>query len=192
VKLKIMLVTMLGVAGVASSYAFANGGKDHGRRDTTDPSTTCQRTGVLGTVAGPQTLTITVKRATHWKSTTLAPGQVITVSVGGTGDTIDVLASGCVNGSTLSAKGASLLVQPDPRRHHRHGHGGKGPSGQKGPSGDKGPTGHHGHKPKGPSGASGLTGATGSSGLTGASGSSGLTGATGSSGLSGASGSSGP
>jgi hypothetical protein len=185
VKLKILFVTMLGVAGVASSYAFANGGRDHGRHDTTDPTTTCQRTNVFGTASGPQTLTITVKRATHWKNTTLAPGQVITVSVGATGDTVNVLAGGCVSGSTLSAKGASLLVLPKPKHHghdfgHGHGHKPKGPSGPTGATGGSGATGA-----SGASGATGASGASGGSGATGASGGSGATGASGGSGSTG-------
>jgi hypothetical protein len=121
VKLKILLITMLGVAGVASSFALANGGRDHGRRDLTDTTstTTCQHTSVLGTAA-PQSLVVTVKKA-GWRHSPFAPNQVITVSVGGSGDTVNVIATGCGSDSTLTARGASIFVaRPD---HHGHGDG---------------------------------------------------------------------
>jgi hypothetical protein len=121
-KLKILIVTMLGVAGIGASFALANGGKDHGRRDaTTSTSTTmtnCQHTVVFGTAAAPQSLVVTVQKS-NWKNSPYAPGQVVTVAVGASGETVNVIALGCANGSTLTAHGAEIRVARD----HHHGGG---------------------------------------------------------------------
>ena len=102
-KLKILLVAALGVAGIASSLALADGGH-HSKRDAA-PTTQCQRVPLWGT-AGPQTLTVTVTRS--GKHSPYAPGQVVTLAIGGSGDTVHVLALGCANGSTVNARGAML------------------------------------------------------------------------------------
>lgn len=171
-KLKILIVTMLGVAGIGASFALANGGKDHGRRDATTSTTNCQHTVVFGTAAAPQSLVVTVQKS-NWKNSPYAPGQVVTVAVGASGDTVNVIALGCANGSTLTAKGAEIHVARD----HHHGAGASGASGETGASGATGVTGasgdpgkhHHDHKgPSGPTGASGATGATGATGSSGA------------------------
>jgi hypothetical protein len=166
-KLKIALVTLLGVAGIGASFALANGGKgkDHGRRDH---GKNC-RTLVLGTASVPQNLVVTVARS-NWKHSQLSPNQVITVSVGQPGDTVKVIATGCLNGSTLTAKGATLLAR------HQHTQGPTGPSGATGATGSSGEDGDH-HRHKGPSGPTGATGGSGASGATGGTGATGATGA---------------
>ena len=115
-KMKVLLVTLLGFAGLGSSLALADGGKHHSQRDaTTTTSTTttqCQRAVVFGT-AGPQNLVVTVSKSNH--DSPFAPGQVITVSVGKSGDTVRVFAGGCVAGSTLTAR--SALVSGPPQHH---------------------------------------------------------------------------
>ncbi len=137
VKLKILLVLVLGVAGVGSSFALASSGKHDGKRDTsTGTTTSCQPTFVVGTAA-PQNLVVTVQKS-GWKNSPFAPGQVVTVSVGAPGSTVQVVAGGCVSGQTLTARGASIHVPFD----HKPPTGGNG----NGPSffGD-----HH-HKKGGP------------------------------------------
>ncbi len=125
-KLKILIVTMLGVAGIGASFALANGGKEHSRRDATTSTTNCQHTVVFGTAA-PQSLVVTVQKS-NWKRSPYAPGQVVTVAVGASGDTVSVVALGCANGSTLTAKGAEIHVA----RNHHHGEGASGATGRLG------------------------------------------------------------
>ena len=134
VKLKILLVTLLGVAGVASSYALADGGHHGDRNAATGTSGQCQRTFVHGTAA-PQSLVVTVTKSGP-QSSPFAPGQVITVAIGGAGDTVGIQAEGCANGSTLTARGAELRLRHQEQtgpvstdgvttngRGHEHGHG---------------------------------------------------------------------
>ena len=109
-KLKILIVTMLGVAGIGASFALANGGKEHGRKDVDDvddelPAHGRARHGALRRAWSSPS------QKSNWKHSPYAPGQVVTVSVGQTGDTVNVIAEGCANGSTLSANAEpSILV----------------------------------------------------------------------------------
>jgi hypothetical protein len=111
VKLRIVLLVLVGAAGVGASIALADSGK-HGRHADTSTATTgtsttpsCQRAAVVGT-ASPQTFTVTVKKVGPHSS--LAPGQVVTVTVGGAGQTVWVGAAGCLTGSSLAARGAEV------------------------------------------------------------------------------------
>lgn len=103
-KLKVLLVTMLGVAGLGSSLALADGGEHHDVRGAT---TGCTPTHVRGT-ASAVSLTVTVQKTNA--AGPFAPGQVITVSLGSPGDTIRLEAGGCADGSTLTAREAELHV----------------------------------------------------------------------------------
>ncbi len=106
-KARILLLPVLAFAGIGSSYALANGGDHHGGKDTTTTAGSCQRTHLRGTVATPQTFVVTVTKAGEGSS--VAPGQVVTVSVGQAGQTVTVNAEGCLTGpSTLAAKEAEL------------------------------------------------------------------------------------
>ena len=119
-KLKIMLVTLLGFAGLGASYALADGGHHAGRDATTSTTTTqCQRAVVFGT-AGPQNFVVTVTKSNH--SSPFAPGQVITVSVGKTGDQVRVFAGGCASGSTLSSRSAIVSAPWGHKGHDGDGH----------------------------------------------------------------------
>ena len=110
-KLRILLLVLVGAAGVGASIALADSGK-HGRHAdtsttgttaTTGTSTTpsCQRAHVLGTASAPQTFTVTVTKSGGHSS--FAPGQVVTVTVGAAGQTVRVNAEGCATGSALTA-----------------------------------------------------------------------------------------
>jgi hypothetical protein len=56
--------------------------------------------------AAPQTLTVTVAKAD--KESPFAPGQVVIVSLGSTGQAVRVTVEGCANGSSLTGKEAEL------------------------------------------------------------------------------------
>lgn len=115
-KLKVMLVTLLGFAGLGTSFALADGGH-HSTRDATTPTTDCKRAVVFGTAA-PQNLVVTVAKSNRMSP--FAPGQVITVSVGKPGDTVRVFAGGCASGSTLTSRSA-IVSAPFNRKGHGDG-----------------------------------------------------------------------
>jgi mucin-2 len=99
---------------------------------------------VYGTVSAPQTLTVTVTKTGD--GSPFSTGQVVTVSVGSSGQTVRVEAAGCLSGSSLSARQAELKAVPPPPStttsttttttttgHDGDGHHGRGDN-------------HHGHK----------------------------------------------
>jgi hypothetical protein len=107
-KIRIMLLMLVGAAGVCASFALANDGKGHewhGQKTTTNGS--CQRGAVFGTASGPQTFTVTVTKA--GEHSTFAPGQVVTVTVGQSGQPVRIAALGCVNGSAVTARSAFVV-----------------------------------------------------------------------------------
>jgi hypothetical protein len=104
-KIRIMLLMLVGAAGVSASFALANDGKGHeGHDQKTTTNGSCQRGAVLGTASGPQTFTVTVTKA--GEHSTFAPGQVVTVTVGQSGQPVRIAAFGCVNGSAVTARSA--------------------------------------------------------------------------------------
>lgn len=115
-KLKALLMTAIGVVGLGSSIALADGGR-HDQKAGATTTGACTHTELRGTIA-PQTLTVTVQRANRHSG--LLPNQVVTVSVGGSGDTVRLTATGCLAGSTLTARGAELRVW---KGAHHHGDG---------------------------------------------------------------------
>jgi hypothetical protein len=115
-KLKALLMTAIGVVGLGSSIALADGGR-HDRNADATTAGACTHTELRGTIA-PQTLTVTVQRANRHSG--LVQNQVVTVSVGGSGDTVRLTATGCLAGSTLTARGAELRVW---KGGHGHGDG---------------------------------------------------------------------
>ena len=114
-KLRILMLVLVGAAGVGASIALADSGK-HGRHaDTSTTATTttgttttpsCQRSHVFGTTSSPQTFTVTVTKAGGHSS--FAPGQVVTVTVGAAGQTVWVNAEGCATASALTAREAEV------------------------------------------------------------------------------------
>ena len=128
-KLKILSLAAMAVAGLGASYALAakGGGPGHDDKPAGDPA--CKHAHVHGTLAAPQSLTVTVTKA--GKHDPFAPNQVVTVTLGATGQTVDVNAEGCAtDASTLTAKKAELHAHPTPpdppagndAKHHDHGH----------------------------------------------------------------------
>jgi hypothetical protein len=112
VKLKALLVTLVAVAGFGASYALAGDGRGH---DSAASAKSCRRSGVLGTVAAPQTFTMTIMRAGRRSS--LVEGQVVTVAVGADGQQVRLLTEGCVGtDGTLTVRSA-LLQARTPRSH---------------------------------------------------------------------------
>jgi hypothetical protein len=113
VKLKIVLLIGMAVAGVGASLALADHGRENGRNAYASTDQTCQRAHVLGTVTAPQTLTVTVTRAGG--KSPFAPGQVVTVSLGTSGQEVRVNAEGCTSDpSSLTANTAVLHVVTPP------------------------------------------------------------------------------
>jgi len=112
VKTRILLLMLAGAAGLGSSFALANDGKGyHGHDQRTTGA--CQRGAVFGTAAGPQTFTVTVTHA-GWHSS-LAPGQVVTLTVGSSGQPVRVAAMGCVDGSSVTARSALVAGGGPPK-----------------------------------------------------------------------------
>ena len=111
-KIRILLLMLAGVAGVSASYALANDGNGHNGHDQKATTGSCERGAVFGTESGPQTFTVTVKHAGEHSS--LAPGQVVTVTVGSSGQTVRVAAMGCVNGSSVTARYAFVVGERPP------------------------------------------------------------------------------
>jgi hypothetical protein len=111
VKSKILVLVVLAFAGFGASYALADSG--HGHRDSTTTSTTattpCQRVHVQGTVAAPQSFTLTITHSGGENAP--AAGKVVTVTLGSAGQTVNVNAEGCLNGSSVTANQAELHVQ---------------------------------------------------------------------------------
>jgi hypothetical protein len=107
VKLKALFVAAVAVAGFGASYALAGDGHGH---DSAASAKSCRRSGVLGTVAAPQTFTMTVTRAGRRSS--LVEGQVVTVAVGTDGQQVRLLTEGCVGtDGTLTVRGAVLQAR---------------------------------------------------------------------------------
>jgi hypothetical protein len=121
VKLKIVSLTAMAVAGLASSYALADKGGGSGHDNAPAGGPACRHAHVHGTLAAPQTLTVTIVKP--GKHDPFAPDQVVTVTLGATGQTVDVNAEGCTtDGATLTTKQAVLHVHPAPPAGHDHGH----------------------------------------------------------------------
>jgi hypothetical protein len=146
-KARILFLPVLAFAGIGASYALANGGGHHnGRFQGTTTAGSCQRTHLRGTTASPQTFVVTVAKS---GDSSVAPGQVVTVSVGGAGQTVAVNVGGCLTGpSALAAREAELHAfstvttsttgtgttttgghGDDGDHHGRHHHGHKPPTG---------------------------------------------------------------
>ena len=127
-KLRVLLLMAVGAAGLGASYALADGGHGH---NAGLQAASCQRAHVSGSVAAPQTLTVTVSKDS--KDGLVAPGQVVTVSIGSAGRAVRINVEGCANGSALTANQAELLaVMPPPTttamttttgKHHGDHHG---------------------------------------------------------------------
>jgi len=108
-KARILFLPVLALAGLGASYALANNGKpQHGKfQSTSTTGSSCRRVHAFGTASNPQTVVVTVTKAGGNGS--LAPGQVVTVSVGGAGQTVAASFDGCLTGaSSVAGRSASL------------------------------------------------------------------------------------
>ena len=110
-KLRILLLVAFGIAGAVTSIALADGGHGDG-----GPGNGCQHAQVSGNVSAPQSFTVTVTRA--GEHSTLTTGQVVTVALGATGQTLRFHGEGCVGtDGTLTVREAELHGQSN----HAHG-----------------------------------------------------------------------
>jgi len=96
-KLKLMVMCALFVAGVFASFALAEGGT-HAKQ--ADPN--CREVHISGTIA-PQTLAVTVDRANE--KALIPAGTQLSLAVGATGQTVRVKAEACATGT-----GSSLVL----------------------------------------------------------------------------------
>jgi hypothetical protein len=109
-KLKIVLLALVGAAGATASFALAapsHHGRGHEKNSAKDQP--CSRAVVFGATTGPQSFTVTVKHA--GRHSQFKVGDVVTVSVGAPGQNVEVTGLGCANGSTLQAGAALLRVR---------------------------------------------------------------------------------
>ncbi len=107
-KLKIVLLALIGAAGATSSFALADSGH-HGRTHAdAKKGSACTRAALLGTAA-PQSFTVTVTHA--GRHSAFKNGDVVTVSLGAQGQTVAVSGVGCADGSTFQAGTALLHVR---------------------------------------------------------------------------------
>ena len=108
-KLKIIVLMLLGVAGAGASFALADPGTGHGHNPP------CHRTVIVGTAAVPQSFDITLSRT--WRHTSLKPGQSVHATMGSSGQTIRFTGIGCVaDDGTVSLSLAGFQVA------QQHGH----------------------------------------------------------------------
>jgi len=100
-RFKAILLVVCAAAGVGASIAVADNGKGNGG-DQGDKGKSCRAEHISGTV-GPQTFTITVTKADRHGS--IAPGSTVTVTIGGTGQTVRANVGGCTtaNGTTTTS-----------------------------------------------------------------------------------------
>ena len=113
-KLKLVLITLVASAGFAASYALAdNGNNQNGNGHD------CH--GALhGTMAAPQSLTVTVGKA--GRHSDFKTGDVVTLSLGTSGQTIRVVAEGCTGtNGTMTVRGVELQVAHDKGDEHHGG-----------------------------------------------------------------------
>jgi hypothetical protein len=114
-KLKIVLLALIGAAGATSSFALADSGH-HGRgHENGKKDQACKNTVLFGTAA-PQSFTVTVTHA--GRHSPFSNGDVVTVSLGTQGQTVAVTGVGCGDGSTLQAGTALLHVRMVRPPHH--------------------------------------------------------------------------
>lgn len=118
-KFKAMLLVVCAAAGIGASLAVADNGKGNGD-DQGDQGKACRDQHISGTV-GPQTFTITVTKADRHGS--LAPGSTVTVTIGGTGQTVRATVGGCTSStgttSTLTVRSVDLKSgNGEPGDHH--------------------------------------------------------------------------
>ena len=123
-KLKIAVLLGMACAGLGASYALAakGGGPNHDNKPAGGPP--CRHTHLHGMLAAPQTLTVTVAKG--GKHSPFTQGDTVTVTLGTTGQTVDVNVEGCApDASTLTANHAVLHVHPAPPAGNdaKHGHG---------------------------------------------------------------------
>jgi hypothetical protein len=108
-KARFLLLPVLALAGLGASYALANNGKpQHGKFESTSTTgSSCQHVHGFGTASSPQTVVVTVTKS--GPNGSIAPGQVVTVSVGGSGQTVAASFDGCLTGaSSVAGRGVSL------------------------------------------------------------------------------------
>ena len=108
-KLKIVLLALIGAAGATSSFALADSGH-HGRMHAErQEGSGVQESRASSERAAPQSFTVTVTHA--GRHSAFKNGDVVTVSLGAQGQTVAVTGVGCADGSTLQAGTALLHVR---------------------------------------------------------------------------------
>ena len=116
-KLKLLVLLCVGVAGFGASYALAASSKGpHG-----EAGPACKPVHVHGTLASPSSFVITVQKA--GPKDTVTTGQVVTVTLGGgAGQTVVADAEACVTGTgaTLTGRHVNIHVSSPHPEHPGH------------------------------------------------------------------------
>ncbi|MGH2935774.1 MAG: hypothetical protein ACRDL2_14850 [Gaiellaceae bacterium] len=113
-KLKLLLLLGVGVAGFGASYALAASTK--GPHDG-DKRPSCKPVHLRGTLASPSSFVLTVQKG---PKDTVTTGQVVTVTLGGgTGQTVLADAEACVTGTgaTLTTRHVNIHVSTPHPEH---------------------------------------------------------------------------
>lgn len=105
------LVTLVALAGFGASFALADDG--HGQNGNGN----CKHGAVLGTVAAPQSFTVTIVKANGQSG--FNAGQTVTVNIGTQGSQVRLAAEGCVGtDGTLTVHEAELHARnPNTAKH---------------------------------------------------------------------------
>ncbi len=106
-KLKLLLLIVAGAAGVGASYAVA--------ASTKGPNPPhCRPVHFHGTMASPSTFVITVQKA--GPKDVVTTGQVVTLTLGGSGQSVVADAEACATGTgptaTLAGRHVNIHVTP--------------------------------------------------------------------------------
>ncbi len=154
-KLRVVLLALVGAAGAMASYALADSGHNGRGHVNAAKEQSCSKAVVFGTAAAPQSFTVTVTHS--GPKSPFHTGDVVTVSLGAQGQNVEVAGFGCANGLNLAATMAYVHVHM-PRGHEppptttvttnattTNGDGHKGKDGKDG--GKDGGRGHHDHPP---------------------------------------------
>ena len=108
-KLKFVLLALVGAAGTMASFALADSGHNGHEHAATTKDRQCSRAVVFGTAAAPQSFTVTVTHA--GRNSPFHTGDVVTVSLGAQGQNVAVSGFGCAGASSLDASMAQLRVR---------------------------------------------------------------------------------
>lgn len=110
-RLRVLLIVSAAVAGAGASYALAAATKGPDR-----PAPPCRPLHLHGVMASPSSFVVTVQKAGPKDVVTV--GQVVTLTLGGTNQTVVADAEACSSSSTatLTTRHLNIHASPAPRK----------------------------------------------------------------------------